>query len=138
MVVDPAAADAVGWDWAGINLDDGGALMAFQVRAKDGRAIYAGGTIGGRAGSSSRSRRPGALRARRRWRSPASGGSIRSRPSSSCACPKANAASRSGPCSTRRSWTGAAPACRLTGKARSARPAGEVIWSSGYAGDLSL
>ena len=26
------AAQAVGWDWIGINLDDGGALMAFRMR----------------------------------------------------------------------------------------------------------
>jgi predicted secreted hydrolase len=30
--------DAVGWDWAGINLDDGGALMAFQVRGGNGQS----------------------------------------------------------------------------------------------------
>ena len=29
---------AVGWDWSGLNLDDGGALMAFQVRDAKGRA----------------------------------------------------------------------------------------------------
>lgn len=29
-------ADAAGWDWIGINLDDGGALMAFRIRARDG------------------------------------------------------------------------------------------------------
>ena len=28
--------DAVGWDWIGINLDDGGALMAFRMRDKRG------------------------------------------------------------------------------------------------------
>jgi len=27
-------ADAVGWDWVGANLDDGGALMAFRIRGK--------------------------------------------------------------------------------------------------------
>ncbi|HZF42348.1 MAG TPA: carotenoid 1,2-hydratase, partial [Sphingomonadaceae bacterium] len=67
-------ARAVGWDWAGINFDDGGALMAFQVRGGDGRAVYAGGTF----------RRPNGTQVvlgpqdvrfvpRRRWRSPASG-----------------------------------------------------------------
>ena len=34
---------AVGWDWLGINLDDGGALMAFRMRDRDGRALWAGG-----------------------------------------------------------------------------------------------
>jgi predicted secreted hydrolase len=36
-VLDPEAA---GWDWTGINLDDGGALVAFQIRGKDGRKIW--------------------------------------------------------------------------------------------------
>jgi predicted secreted hydrolase len=39
------AAGAAGWDWIGINLDDGGALMAFRMRAKGGGVLYAGGTI---------------------------------------------------------------------------------------------
>jgi predicted secreted hydrolase len=37
--------NASGWDWTGLNLDDGGALMAFQMRGADGRAIWAGGTL---------------------------------------------------------------------------------------------
>lgn len=32
------AAEAVGWDWLGINLDDGGALTAFQLRRRGGGA----------------------------------------------------------------------------------------------------
>ncbi len=32
---------AVGWDWCGINLDDGGSLMAFRMRGKDGGIAYA-------------------------------------------------------------------------------------------------
>jgi predicted secreted hydrolase len=39
--LDPRAA---GWDWVGFNLDNGGALMAFQIRAPDGSALWAGGT----------------------------------------------------------------------------------------------
>ena len=35
---------AVGWDWIGINLSDGGALTAFVLRAADGRAVWAGGS----------------------------------------------------------------------------------------------
>ena len=35
------APEAAGWDWAGINLDDGGSLMAFQMRAKTGGIHYA-------------------------------------------------------------------------------------------------
>ncbi len=39
------AEEAVGWDWIGINFDDGGALMAFQIRDKAGRKFWAGGTL---------------------------------------------------------------------------------------------
>ena len=42
--------EAVGWDWAGINLDDGSALMAFRMRSKDGTALWAGGTLARRGG----------------------------------------------------------------------------------------
>ena len=35
------AADASGWDWCGINLDDGKSLMAFRMRGKDGGVAYA-------------------------------------------------------------------------------------------------
>jgi predicted secreted hydrolase len=38
------AEGAVGWDWIGINLDDGGALMAFRMRDKRGAALWAGGS----------------------------------------------------------------------------------------------
>ena len=40
---------AVGWDWIGINMLDGSALTAFQVRDKAGRAVWDGGSF--RAGS---------------------------------------------------------------------------------------
>ena len=44
------ASDAVGWDWVGINLNDGGALMAFRIRRADGGALWAGGTLRDAAG----------------------------------------------------------------------------------------
>ena len=34
-------AGSVGWDWLGINLDDGGALMAFRIRDAGGNTVYA-------------------------------------------------------------------------------------------------
>jgi hypothetical protein len=37
-VLDPRA---VGWDWVGLNFDDGSALMAFRMRDKDGRTAFA-------------------------------------------------------------------------------------------------
>lgn len=36
--------EAQGWDWTGLNFDDGSALMAFQVRGPSGGKVYAGGT----------------------------------------------------------------------------------------------
>ncbi len=67
-------AGSVGWDWIGINLDDGGALTAFRLRRADGSSLYAGGSHRSSAG---------ALRVfasdevrfvpQRRWRSATSG-----------------------------------------------------------------
>jgi len=68
------APEAAGWDWTGINLDDGGALMAFRMRERSGATFWAGGTL----------RSPdGRVRvfqssdiefvATRRWRSPRTG-----------------------------------------------------------------
>jgi predicted secreted hydrolase len=37
-------AGAVGWDWIGINLDDGGALTAFVLRDARGGAVWSGGS----------------------------------------------------------------------------------------------
>jgi predicted secreted hydrolase len=37
--------DAVGWDWIGVNLDDGGALMAFRMRDRQGGSFWAGGAL---------------------------------------------------------------------------------------------
>lgn len=38
------AGGAVGWDWAGLNLDDGSALMAFRMRDGGGSTLWAGGS----------------------------------------------------------------------------------------------
>ena len=40
--LDPAA---VGWDWIGMNLDDGSALTAFRMRRADGSALWGGGSF---------------------------------------------------------------------------------------------
>ncbi|HEX7329152.1 MAG TPA: lipocalin-like domain-containing protein [Casimicrobiaceae bacterium] len=42
---DYLGAGAVGWDWTGINLADGGALMAFRIRDTAGNPSWAGGTL---------------------------------------------------------------------------------------------
>jgi predicted secreted hydrolase len=45
-------AEASGWDWIGINLDDGGALMAFRIRGLQGEQRWAGGTFRSADGAS--------------------------------------------------------------------------------------
>ncbi|RYF75749.1 MAG: carotenoid 1,2-hydratase [Comamonadaceae bacterium] len=37
--------EAVGWDWVGMNLDDGAALTVFHLRDATGAALWAGGSI---------------------------------------------------------------------------------------------
>lgn len=68
------AEDATGWDWTGIELADGGALMAFRMRDRQGAAHYAGGTRLGPDGQR-RTFGPGeiAFETVRRWRSPRTG-----------------------------------------------------------------
>ncbi len=43
--------EAVGWDWIGMNLDNGGALTAFRLRRGDGSALWAGGSLRSREGT---------------------------------------------------------------------------------------
>jgi predicted secreted hydrolase len=65
---------AVGWDWLGLNMDDGGALTLFRVRDANGQPVWAGGSYRDRAGIQTRlspsdvSFSPGRL-----WRSPRTG-----------------------------------------------------------------
>jgi predicted secreted hydrolase len=68
------AREAVGWDWVGLNRDDGGALMAFRMRDRRGGALWAGGTYR-TAGGDARAFAPADVRfrARRSWRSPRTG-----------------------------------------------------------------
>ena len=37
--------EAAGWDWTGINFDDGSSLMAFRIRGKHGQPRWAGATV---------------------------------------------------------------------------------------------
>lgn len=62
---------AVGWDWIGINLNDGGALMAFRIRGTEGEPRWAGGTLRGGDGQV-QILRPADVefRAGRQWASP--------------------------------------------------------------------
>ena len=68
------AAGAVGWDWIGINLDDGGALMAFRIRNRGGGALWAGATHRDAAGKL-RTYAPTEIRfvTEQRWRSARTG-----------------------------------------------------------------
>lgn len=65
---------AVGWDWIGINLFDGGALTAFVLRRADGSAVWAGGSHRA-VGGPIRNFDAGQVRwmPGRRWASPATG-----------------------------------------------------------------
>jgi predicted secreted hydrolase len=67
-------ASASGWDWAGLNLDDGGALTLFRIRGKQGGSVWAGGSYRAR-GRPARAFQPGevAFEPMRRWRSPRTG-----------------------------------------------------------------
>ena len=66
--------DAQGWDWTGVNFDDGSALMAFRIRRKTGGTLWAGGSLR-RADGTRVVLAPGdvAFRPLKRWRSPATG-----------------------------------------------------------------
>jgi predicted secreted hydrolase len=66
---------AVGWDWVGANLDDGGALMAFRLRDAEGRSLWAGGTLQ-KPGQPARHFGSGevSFSPQRRWKSPRTGG----------------------------------------------------------------
>ena len=68
------SADALGWDWVGLNLQDGGALMAFRIRGADGATLWAGGSRRDARGAVTNFA-PDAVRFEglRRWRSPRSG-----------------------------------------------------------------
>lgn len=66
--------NAVGWDWVGLNLDDGGALMAFRIRGRQGQSLWAGGTLRDAHGHR-RTFGPAQIlfTPGRRWRSPRTG-----------------------------------------------------------------
>ena len=65
--------EAVGWDWIGMNLDDGSALTAFRLRRKDGGTLWDGGSFRSASGSLYVAS-PGEteFRAQRKWTSAAS------------------------------------------------------------------
>jgi predicted secreted hydrolase len=68
------APEARGWDWVGLNFDDGSALMAFRIRDSAGAAYWAGGALQD-PGGTIRNFLPAQVRfvPLRRWRSPRTG-----------------------------------------------------------------
>ena len=69
-VLDP---NAVGWDWIGMNMDDGSALTAFRLRNTDGSTLWDGGSFRPRGGDAYIfSRGEVEFRPQRRWTSPVS------------------------------------------------------------------
>ncbi len=106
--------DAVGWDWIGMNLDDGSALTAFQLRRADGSALWAGGSFRAAGGElHGFRRRRGELRPRPALAQPDVGCAL-SRAVADCTHPPA--ASRCARCSTRRNSTAAPAPARSIGK----------------------
>ena len=67
------APEAVGWDWIGIHLDDGGALMAFRMRERSGGALWAGGARRTAAGTEVFGPGEVSFAPGRRWTSPRTG-----------------------------------------------------------------
>jgi predicted secreted hydrolase len=65
---------AQGWDWIGVNLDDGGALMAFRLRARNGSPLWAAATFRP-PGGAAQALPPEAVgfQPLRQWRSPRTG-----------------------------------------------------------------
>jgi len=71
---DYLAPTAQGWDWTGLNFDDGSALMAFRIRRKGGGTLWAGGALRGPDGTTTAlGPRDVAFRPLATWRSSATG-----------------------------------------------------------------
>ena len=68
------ADNVMGWDWLGANLEGGGALMVFRIRAKDGAPLWANATLR-RPGTAPVIFGPQSVRftPRRSWKSPRTG-----------------------------------------------------------------
>ena len=62
---------AIGWDWIGMNLDDGSALTAFRLRDKNGGPVWDGGSFRAAGGSvNAFSRGEVVFKPVRSWKSP--------------------------------------------------------------------
>jgi len=68
------ATRSAGWDWTGLNLDDGSSLTAFQVRDVAGKPIWAGGSYRSASGALFNLQREDvSFSTRRSWLSPRTG-----------------------------------------------------------------
>ena len=64
-------ANASGWDWVGANLDDGSALMLFQIRSKTGDKLWAHAALRDRSGRVTQFKpEEVSFHPQRSWRSP--------------------------------------------------------------------
>jgi predicted secreted hydrolase len=69
----PLDPNAIGWDWIGMNLDDGTALTAFRLRRADATTLWAGGSFRDASGATRNfAATEVSFVAGRRWTSPAS------------------------------------------------------------------
>lgn len=65
---------AQGWDWIGVNFDDGSALMAFRLRGKEGGPVWSAATVRPAGGSAQvLPAEAVSFVALRQWRSPRTG-----------------------------------------------------------------
>jgi predicted secreted hydrolase len=65
---------AEGWDWIGVNMNDGGAIMAFRMRDQQGGTYWAAGTLRDAQGNTRSLTSDQILfTPRRQWRSPRTG-----------------------------------------------------------------
>lgn len=71
---DYLAGQAAGWDWIGLNLDDGSAVMAFRIRDRQGKPYWSAATVRGPDGQT-RALTQDAVEftVARLWHSPATG-----------------------------------------------------------------
>ena len=66
--------DAQGWDWLGASLDDGASLMAFRIRGRNGKPLWASATYRTAKGEvQAYDMSQVAFTTRREWRSPRTG-----------------------------------------------------------------
>ncbi len=71
QALDPAAS---GWDWVGANLNDGAALMAFQIRSRQGGKLWAHATLRDASGKVTQyAPDEVSFSPRTRWKSPRTG-----------------------------------------------------------------